>query len=581
MKALRTAPTIENLRWACPRRDVAKSSRPFDPTLGQERAIDALRTALHAPMPQHVYVSAADDSDRIPLVLALLERVSGRATAPASGSRSDVLHFESDPMSPSERVLVARDLSPEGLFGWLAPSANPARPHRATKGALLQADGRVLVVEVDALARSGPLWDDFRQALRDHAVILRARRGTDDATRPSLSVSTAARVVLVGREGTYADLFDQDPGFADIVPIKATLEPRARRSSRSIRNCAALAREFAARRGLRPLAASGLAAFVEESVRDAGRRGWISLRLGRMSRWLLEANQRAGERRSRRIEADDVLEARRRQASRMGVAERRVFEAVMEGIILIDVQGSAAGQVNGLAIHDYGNLGKVARITATVGPGPEGIVNVEREVALSGASYDKGVHILSGYLTELLGCTRAASLSVRLVFEQSYGHLTGDSATCAEACAVISALSGLPIRQDLAITGSMNQHGEVQAIGGVNEKIEGFYDLCVACGITGTQGVVIPRANVDDLMLRPDVVDACRQGLFRVHAIDRVEQGVALLCDRPAGVVGNDGRFTPGSVLAAAVDRLEFLCDLTRKAAWERLTSARPRAREA
>jgi predicted ATP-dependent protease len=147
---------------------------------------------------------------------------------------------------------------------------------------------------------------------------------------------------------------------------------------------------------------------------------------------------------------------------------------------------------------------------------------------------------------------------------------------------VISALSGVPIRQDLAITGSMNQHGEVQAIGGVNEKIEGFYDLCVACGITGTQGVVIPRANVDDLMLRPDVVDACRQGLFRVHAIDRVEQGIALLCDRPAGVVGPDGRFTTGSVLAAAVDRLEVLCDPTHEAARQRLARPRdPRAREA
>jgi predicted ATP-dependent protease len=369
-------------------------------------------------------------------------------------------------------------------------------------------------------------------------------------------VPVHVRSVLVGTEATYATLFDEDPGFADVVPVKATLEHRTKASPRAIRACAAFARERVARERLRPPAPSGLTTFVEEGMRDAGRRGWLSLRLARMARWLREADLVAAERESPRIEAQDVLAARRREADRLGVQERRVFQDVLDGIVLIRVEGSAVGQVNGLAVHDYGNLGKVARITATVGPGREGIVNVEREVALSGASYDKGVHILAGYLMESLACTRATSLTVRLVFEQSYGHLTGDSATCAEACAVLSALSRVPIRQDLAITGSMNQHGEVQAIGGVNEKIEGFYDLCVACGITGTQGVVIPRSNVEDLMLRPDVVEACRRGRFRVHAIDRVEEGVALLCGRPAGAADEHGRFPPGSVLAAAAARL-------------------------
>jgi predicted ATP-dependent protease len=525
-----------------------------------------LRAALRAPVPQHVYLSAADDPDRIPLVLALLEKVGVRGL-PSQEVRCDGLEFSDHPTSSSERVLVARDLSREGLFGRLDPEpATQDRPRKATKGALLRAHGGVLVVEVDALSRWGDVWDEFRQALRDQAVLLRTPADTAGGRRDSVPVSTSVRVVLVAREGTYADLFDQDRGFPDVVRVKATLERTTRTSARSIRACVAFAHDVVTREGLRLVAPSGLAAFVEESVREAGRRGWLSLRFGRMAGWLREADQVAGERGSPRIEGADVLGARSRQASRMGVAERRVFQAVLDGIVLIDAQGAAVGQVNGLAIHDYGNLGKVARITATVGPGREGIVNVEREVALSGASYDKGVHILAGYLTELLACRGVASLSVRLVFEQSYGHLTGDSATCAEACAVLSALSRVPVRQDLAITGSMNQHGEVQAIGGVNEKIEGFYDLCVACGMTGTQGVVIPRANVDDLMLRPDVVDACRKGRFRIHAIGRVEEGIELLCGRPAGVADDHGRFPPGSVLAAAVTRFEFFTDLAQEA---------------
>jgi predicted ATP-dependent protease len=212
--------------------------------------------------------------------------------------------------------------------------------------------------------------------------------------------------------------------------------------------------------------------------------------------------------------------------------------------------------VNGLAVHDYGNLGKVCRITATVGPGSRGIVNVEREVSLSAASYDKGIFILSGYLSWRLGSARPATFTARLVFEQSYGGITGDSATCGETVAIVSALSGFPVRQDLAITGSMNQHGEIQAIGGVNEKIEGFFELCRARGLTGRQGVVLPRSNVNDLMLRQDVVSACEAGRFHIYAIDTVEQGIELLLGKRAGVTDEPDRFARGSAFAAAQRQL-------------------------
>jgi predicted ATP-dependent protease len=516
--------------------------------VGQEDAAEAVAAALSGSVARHVFVAGRDDGDRLPIVLALIERAR-RETArrPRAEARAPA-------------ALVAEDLTRMGLFGGLE-SVRPGAPPRIHPGALLRAEDGVVVVDADRLARTGALWADFRTALRDRRVLLEAAPGTGPNARTlaARSVPLRARVVLVGDEGTYARLFDEDHAFTALVPVKATLERRTRATRAAVRAHVAFAREVAEREGLRPLAASALAILVEESCRASGRQGWLSLRFLRVAEWLRESDRVAGARRARQIEGRDVLAARRRIAVRLGVQERRVFEDVLAGRVLIDTSGRAVGQVNGLAVHDYGNLGLVARITATAGPGRQGVVNVEREVALSGASYDKGVHILTGYLTERLACFRAVAAAIRIVFEQSYEHLTGDSATCAEACAVLSALADVPIRQDLAITGSMNQHGEVQSIGGVTEKIEAFHDLCAARGLTGTQGVVIPRANVPDLMLRPDVVASARAGRFRVHAITRVEEGIALLTDRPAGRTNTPGTFRPGSVFALAADRLARL----------------------
>jgi predicted ATP-dependent protease len=513
-----------------------------DPGFGQDRAADAVRAALGTSAVRHVYVSSDDSAGRLPVALDLVRRATGSPT--------------------DETVTLATDVSREGLLGWIEAPAEAGASPSVRHGALLRAERGVLVVEVDVLSRSDDPWLEFRRALRDGTVLLRpraGRAGTPSRTPASALVPVAARVVLVGEEETYARLFDEDRGFRDVVPVKATLESRMRATTPAIRAFAGFFEDLADRERLRPLAPSAFAALVEDSAREVGRQGWLSLRFPRAAERLREADLVAGDRGSRRVEARDVLEARRRAAARLGVHERRAFEAVLEGVVLIDTRGRVVGQVNGLAVHDYGNLGSVARITATVGPGREGIVNVEREVALSGASYDKGVHILAGYLTEALACRRTAALAVRIVFEQSYGHLTGDSATCAEACAVLSALARAPLRQDIAITGSMDQHGEVQAIGGVNEKVEAFFDLCAARGLTGTQGVVIPAANADDLMLRPDVVAACASGRFRVHAIARIEEGLGLLAGLPAGRTAVAGRFRPGSVFDLASRRMADL----------------------
>ena len=525
MSRRRSELPVSALRWTCPASFVSRlRPAPVDLTFGQARASEALATALEATVPQHVFVAGGDGPDRLPLVLALLR-------APTA----------------ARAVVVAEDLSRDGLFG---ASASPAEP-----GALLRADGGVLVLEVDDLVRDPELWTDVRRVLRDRRVLARGR---------SASVAVSFVAVLVGHEGTYARLFDEDPSFTRIVPIKATVVTWTRADARTVRAYGSFALDVGAHERLRAVAPGALAALAEESMRATGRRGRLSLKFHRLRQWVREADHVAKSRGARRIEDRDVLEGRRRAAARLGAQERRTFEDVLAGRVLIGTAGEAVGQVNGLAVHDYGNLGLVARITATVGPGREGLVNVEREVALSGASYDKGVHILAGYLTEALACTHAAALSIRIVFEQSYGHLTGDSATCGEACAVLSALAELPVRQDLAITGSMNQHGAVQAIGGVNQKIEAFYDLCAARGLTGTQGVVIPESNADDLMLRRDVVAACRARRFHVHVIRRIEEGLALLTGRPAGRPTQGRDFPAGSVFALASERAEDLTRLSR-----------------
>jgi predicted ATP-dependent protease len=245
----------------------------------------------------------------------------------------------------------------------------------------------------------------------------------------------------------------------------------------------------------------------------------------------------------------------------MGVEERRVREAVRNGLLLVDMAGRRVGTVNGLALYDFGDyrFGKVARITAAVGAGRAGVVNVERLADLSGATHSKGVLVLEGYLRETFAAERPLAFTASVVFEQSYGGVEGDSATCAEVLAVLSALAGVPVRQDLAVTGSMNQHGDVQSVGAVNDKIEGFFDLCRERGLTGTQGVVIPRANVGDLMLREDVVEACAKRRFAVHAIERIEDGLELLTGRPSGVAGAGRPFRRGSVYEDVEARLRRL----------------------
>jgi predicted ATP-dependent protease len=257
------------------------------------------------------------------------------------------------------------------------------------------------------------------------------------------------------------------------------------------------------------------------------------------------------------------LEERR---NRVNLAEEKTHRLIREGVVLIDTNSLAVGQVNGLAVLDVGDhqFGRPTRITTSISAGLSGVLNIERLAALSGRHHDKGVLILTGYLRETFALERPLAMTASITLEQSYDEVDGDSAATAETLSLLSALSGVPARQDMAVTGSMNQKGQVQAVGGVNEKIEGFYDLCLARGLTGNQGAIIPAANIPHLMLRPQIVEAVRERRFHIFAVSRVEEAAELLMGLPAGLPGQAGRFAPETLFGKVQARLEDLGEAAR-----------------
>jgi predicted ATP-dependent protease len=463
-------------------------------------------------------------------------------------------------------VVVEENPTWANLFGQIERHPDPRGGPRSDflhvrAGSLLRADGGYLVVQaVDLLSQDG-VWDELKRVLRHRRLEIRPPESQVPSApvvlRPE-PIPINVKVVLIGDERTYHGLRGGDPDFNDTFKVKASFQHEVPLTRSSLGRYADFVGHMEREEGLLPASPDGLAALAEEAVREAGRRGRISVRFGRLADLVRESDYEARRREAARIEAPDVLAACAARARRHNARELLVRDAVREGLVLISTEGRRVGEVNGLAIYDFGDwqFGRVARITAAVGAGREGVINVEREVSLSASSYDKGVHILSGYLRHVFARTKDAAFTASLVFEQSYGGIAGDSATCAETCAIVSALSGLPLRQDLAITGSMNQHGEVQAVGDVNEKVEGFFDLCADRGLTGSQGVVLPRSNVKDLMLRHDVVEACRARKFAVYSIAWIEEGIELLTGVPAGLTRSPGKFRKGSVFAAVAENL-------------------------
>jgi len=287
----------------------------------------------------------------------------------------------------------------------------------------------------------------------------------------------------------------------------------------------------------------------------------LSTRFGQIKDLLIEADYWAGQDSSSLVLGKHVEQALTQKVHRLNQVEERVQEMVEDGSLLLDFTGSVVGQVNGLAVYDLGDFsfGRPSRITAQTFTGREGVINIEREASLSGRTHDKGVLILSGYLGAKFGQERPLTLSTSLCFEQSYDGIDGDSASSTELYAIMSSLSGLPLKQNIAVTGSVNQKGEIQPIGGVNQKVEGMYDVCRIAGLTGDQGVMVPHQNLRNLMLRSDVVQAIKEGRFHIYSVKTIDEGLEILTGCPAGERGPDGAFPEGTVNYLVENRLREL----------------------
>jgi predicted ATP-dependent protease len=443
---------------------------------------------------------------------------------------------------------------------------------RLKAGALHRANGGYLLLDARSLLMEPFSWAALKRALKTRRIRFES---VDDILSLTSTVSLEpdpipldVKVVLVGERWLYWLLAAFDPELAVHFKVLADFEDALERQPAAEAGYALMVAGLARDASLQPLDAPAVARVIEHAARMAEDAHKLTLHVDRIRDLLAEADFWARDAGRAVTTRDDVQRAIDEQIRRAGRLRERVQESMLREIALIATSGSKVAQVNGLSVLTLGDtsFGRPTRITARVRPGAGKLVDIEREVELGGPIHSKGVLILNGFLAGRYAPEVPMSLHASLVFEQSYGGVEGDSASLAETCALLSALAEVPLRQDLAVTGSINQHGEVQAIGGVNEKVEGFFDLCVARGLTGTQGVLIPAANAQHLMLRGDVVEACAAGRFSVSTLASVDDALAALTGLPAGERDAAGSFPPDSVngrvearlLAFAQTRREF-----------------------
>jgi ATP-dependent Lon protease len=369
---------------------------------------------------------------------------------------------------------------------------------------------------------------------------------------------------MIGDSYLYHLLYAYDEDFRKTFKVKADFDTVMTRNKESINDYACFIAKIVTNEKLRHFDRSGVGAVVEYGVRMGGHQEKVTARFLEVADIVREADYWACRAKSDLVKAEHVDKAIDEKVYRLKLIEEKIQELIDRGVLMIDIAGSRVGQVNGLSIYDLGDhaFGKPAKITVQTSMGRSGIINIEREANLSGRTHDKGVLIMTGYVRAMYAKERPLTLSASICFEQSYAGVEGDSASAAELFAFISSLSDVPLRQDIAVTGSVNQMGQIQPIGGVNEKIEGFFDVCRAKGLTGRQGVIIPERNVQDLMLRKDVTAAVSRGRFHVYPIKKVEDGIEILTGKPAGVRGKNGQYPRGSVNHLVDRRLE---DMSRK----------------
>ncbi len=471
--------------------------------------------------------------------------------------------------NPTHQNLVGR-VEHRAQMGALLTDFNLIKP-----GALHKANGGYLILDARKVLIQPYAWESLKRVLQTGEIRIESLGQTlsliSTISLEPDPIPLQVKVALYGEPQLYHMLYQLDMDFADLFKVEADFSERMERDDESQHLYARLIATVVRQEELRPFDRMAVARIIERSARTVGDAERLSTHTHSVADLLREADYWAGEA-GRDIVGDaDVQQAIDAQIYRADRIRERMQEAIHRDVVLIDTEGEAVGQVNGLSVIGLGNFafGRPSRITARVRLGRGDVLDIEREVDLGGPLHSKGVLILSGLLGARYAGEQPLSLSASLVFEQSYGGVDGDSASSAELYALLSAIAEIPIRQALAVTGSVNQYGKVQAIGGVNEKIEGFFDICVERGLTGEQGVLIPASNVQHLMLRQDVVEAVEAGQFHVYAVETVDQGIEILTGLPAGEPDEDGDYPEGSVNFQVKERLAELAETARPSAMQ------------
>ncbi len=464
-------------------------------------------------------------------------------------------------LNPTYGNLLGR-IEREAFFGALTTDFTMILP-----GSLHKANGGFLVIPVEELFKNPFSWDGLKRALKNGQVVIEdpsERFGF--MTTKSLSpepVPLDVKVVLIGDPSVYRLLYAYEKDFSELFKVKADFDVTMERNEGNVKKYLSFVCTLCRKEHLAHLDLEAVEKIVAYSSRLANDQKKLSTRFGAVADLVREANFYASQEKSKLVRVEHVKKALEEKIYRSNLIQEKVREYIERGIYLVDTSGMAVGQINGLSVSMIGDFefGRPSRVTASVGLGQEGVVDIEREVKMGGPIHSKGVLILGGYLAEKYSQDKPLTLSARLVFEQSYEGIEGDSASSTELYAILSRLADVPIKQSLAVTGSVNQNGKVQAIGGVNEKIEGFFEVCKAKGLSGDQGVLIPESNVQHLMLKDEVIEAVSKGNFHIYPVSTIDEGIEVLTGVNAGKRLPDDSFESGSVNDRVDKRLREMAE--------------------
>lgn len=536
-----------------------------------ERVVEPLMTAVIADYSQHPGLARwltemrEDLIDQVARVAMESDGEPARRTGLAERYAINLLVDRTGDQHPS--VVLEPNPTYENLFGTIQYRSNQGVMETSftmiRAGALHRANGGVLVLRAEALARLPQVWEFLKGALRDREIRIEElhRSGSlpmAGAPRPK-PIPLDLKVVIVGAPRWYYAFFSVDPDFQSYFKVKADIDPDMEATPENIATYAAIIRAASRALGGLPSDDSAVGFLLGQASRWAEHRDKLSARFEQIEDVVSEAAANVRARKGEVVTADDIraaLDDRRRRNARV---EDRSQELIRAGTVMIDVSGTRVGRVNALTVRDLGdhNYGMPTRVTARTFAGEHGVINIERMTDMGGPIQQKGVFVLSGFLNGLFARRFPLSFSASITFEQNYGGVEGDSASLAELLAILSSLADVPLRQDIAVTGSVNQQGDTQAIGGANHKIEGFFRTCRSAGLTGRHGVLIPAANEQNISVRPDVAEAVAAGQFHIWSAATVEEAIELFTGLPAGTFGPDDAIDPATVYGRVMSKLE------------------------